>query len=109
MPIYEYECRACGAISAFLVMKPADARGLRCKACEAKKLTRVLSRVRHHVTESQRLEGYDASAPKDERYYKDPRNVGLHAKKRLKALGADLGEAFEEKVEKARTKKLHDL
>jgi len=109
MPIYEYECPACGEVSDFLVMKPADARGLKCKNCGAGRLTRVISRVAYHVTESQRLDALDTASPKSERYYKDDRNIGLHAKKRAKEMGVDLGDSFNEKVEKARTKKTKDL
>lgn len=109
MPIYEYECKDCGRIGGFLVMKPADARGLRCKDCRGRRLSRVLSAARLHATEAQRLEGYDPKAPRDARFYKDARNIGLHAKKRARELGADLGEAFDAKLEKVRSGKLDDL
>ena len=109
MPIYEYECRDCGRISGHLVMKPAEAKGLRCRHCEGRKLARVLSRFTHHQTEAQRLDAFDTTAPKDERFYKDTRNIGLHAKKRAKELGADLGESFDQRVEKARSGRVEDL
>jgi hypothetical protein len=42
-------------------------------------------------------------SPKSDSFYKDSRNVGLHAKKRAQQMGADLGTGFEEKLEKLRT------
>jgi hypothetical protein len=57
-------------------------------------------------TEASRLKDFDTSKPRDESFYRDSRNVGLWAKKRAKELGADLGDKFEETVEKARSGKL---
>jgi hypothetical protein len=50
----------------------------------------------------------DTDKPRDDAFYKDSRNIGLWAKKRARELGADLGEGFEETVEKARTGKFLD-
>lgn len=109
MPIYEYECRSCGRISAHLVMKPAEEKALRCRHCDGRRLERVMSAFVHHTTEAQRLADFDTGAPKDERFYKDSRNIGLHAKKRAKELGADLGEGFDSYVDRARSGRVDDL
>ena len=45
----------------------------------------------------------------DEGFYRDNRNIGLRAKKRLNELGVDLGDSLNEKIEKARTSKLDTL
>jgi hypothetical protein len=71
-------------------------------------LTRLLSRFACHQNEATRLQDFDASAPRDESFYKDSRNVGLWAKKRAKEMGVDLGSQFEETVEKARSGKILD-
>lgn len=111
MPIYEYHCQACGKDQSvlFLSQREATARP-RCKYCDARRLTRILSRFAYHQTETARLQAFDTNAPRDESFYKDSRNVGLWAKKRAKELGTDLGSQFEETVEKARSGKiLEDL
>jgi hypothetical protein len=54
------------------------------------------------------LENFDTSKPQADAYYKDSRNVGLWAKKRIKELGVDLGSKMDEIVEKGRTGKILD-
>ena len=107
MPIYEYRCRGCGKIVSFLLLNSSDRPF--CEFCGGKDLDRVLSRFRLLQPEATRLRDLDTRKPQGEAYYKDSRNVGLWAKKRADELGADLGDAFEEKVEKARSGKLKDL
>ena len=57
----------------------------------------------YHVSEQDQLGGYDPTAAKSDSFYKDSRNIGLHAKKRAQQMGVDLGAGFEEKLEKLRT------
>jgi hypothetical protein len=59
--------------------------------------------VSYHVSEGDRLAHYDPNAPKGDDFYKDSRNIGLHAKKRAQQMGVDLGASFETKLEKLRT------
>ncbi|MBU2548975.1 MAG: zinc ribbon domain-containing protein [Proteobacteria bacterium] len=108
MPIYEYECLACGRITSALIMKPAEEKEVRCKQCQGARLKRVLSRVVLHKSESQRLAEFDTRAPQDDSYYKDDRNIGMWAKKRLNELGTDLGPSLDETIEKARSGKILD-
>ncbi len=108
MPIYEYECGKCGAISTFLIMKNDDEGKVACKGCRSRKMSRIISRVTYHRSESDRLNEFDTRTPQGEEFYKDSRNVGLWAKKRAKELGADLGPQFDEIVESARTGKILD-
>ena len=108
MPIYEYECQACGRITSALIMKAAEEREVRCRQCQGADLKRVLSRVVLHKSESQRLTEFDTRAPQDDSYYKDDRNIGMWAKKRLKELGADVGPSLDETIEKARSGKILD-
>ena len=115
MPIFEYQCRACGRITSALVMntksgesgdKTSDREDVRCGSCGGCDLVRIMSRFAIHKTESQRMWEFDTGAPRDDAFYKDSRNVGLWAKKRAQELGTDLGPQFEETVEKARTGKI---
>jgi putative FmdB family regulatory protein len=106
MPIFEYECQRCQAISTFLILKTDDAAKVACKGCGSKKMSKIISRVTYHRSESDRLAGFDPRKPQGEEFYKDSRNIGLWAKKRAKELGADLGPKFDEIAESARTGKI---
>ena len=106
MPIYEYECQECEAVSGFLVLKKEDEKKITCLRCGSRKMSKVISRVTYHRSEADRLSEFDSQKPQGEEFYKDSRNVGLWAKKRAKELGADLGEKFDEVVENARSGKI---
>jgi hypothetical protein len=54
------------------------------------------------------LANFDTSRPKGNDFYKDSRNVGLWAKKRMRELGVDLGPKMDEIVERGRTGKILD-
>ena len=103
MPLHEFACKDCGRKSTRLVLKKEDEASLKCEHCGSGELTRLISRVAIHKTEASRLADLDTSKQPDESYYSDNRNIGLRAKKRMKELGVDLGDSFEEKLEKART------
>ena len=103
MPLHEYACKQCGRKDTRLVLKKGDEEALRCRGCGSDQLKRLISRVAIHRTEADRLAALDTRKQPDDSYYSDNRNIGLRAKKRMKELGVDLGDAFEEKLEKART------
>lgn len=109
MPIYEYVCEACGKKSTLLVLRKDQAGRRKCKHCESDRLTRLLSRFAVHKTEASRLSELDTSKQPDETFYRDNRNIGLRAKKRMHELGVDLGDSLDEKIEKARTRTLDTL
>jgi putative FmdB family regulatory protein len=106
MPIFEYECLACGALGSQVVIGSQRVRRPACGHCASKRTRRVMSSFAVHASEASRLNALDTSAPRGGDYYRDSRNVGLWAKKRAKQMGVDLGSKFEETVEKARTGKL---
>jgi putative FmdB family regulatory protein len=103
MPIYEYECLSCRIAFQCLVMKREETGKVRCPGCGGDDIKRLISRVHHHVSEADRLAAYDSRAAKDESFFRDSRNIGLAAKKRAGRMGVDLGQGFEEKLEKLRT------
>lgn len=106
MPLYEYQCRECGGINTALILKLQEEENLQCGNCHSQELARVLSRFALHKTEAQRVDEFDARAQRNDSFYKDDRNVGLWAKKRMQQLGVDLGSSFDETVENARNGKL---
>jgi putative FmdB family regulatory protein len=106
MPLYEYKCKECGRINTALILKPREEEKLQCGRCRSPDLDRILSRFALHKTEAQRVDEFDPLSQRSDSFYKDDRNVGLWAKKRMKQLGVDLGSGFDETVEKARSGKL---
>ena len=108
MPLYEYQCMACGETNTALILKPREEENLQCGNCQSRALVRILSRFALHKTEAQRVDDFDPRSQRNDSFYKDDRNVGLWAKKRMKQLGVDLGSGFDETVEKARSGKLPD-
>ena len=102
MPIYEYSCQLCGNEFQYLVLKKEEEENLRCPGCKGSDLKKLVSRAVFHVSEQDRLNAFDSDAPKDDAFYKDTRNIGLHAKKRAQQMGVDLGSDFETKLDRLR-------
>lgn len=103
MPIYEYSCKLCGNEFQYLVLKKEDKENLRCPGCKGRDLKKLVSRAVFHVSEQDRLTAFDPNSPKVDEFYRDTRNIGLHAKKRAQQMGVDLGSDFEAKLDKLRT------
>ena len=103
MPIYEYECQNCMHQFQCLIMKAEDAEPMMCPDCGKTDLRKLISRVAYHQSEADRIDSYDPSARQSDNFMKDTRNIGLHAKKRARQMGVDLGSGFDAKVEKLRT------
>ena len=108
MPIYEYRCNQCHQEFSELILNPKETKKVRCKYCDSRNLTRLVSSFSVHQTEESRLSSFDTSKARGDDFYKDSRNVGLWAKKRMKELGVDLGSKMDEIVEKGRTGKILD-
>ena len=108
MPIYEYRCNQCNREFSELFLNPKEIKKVKCKYCHSPNLMRLVSSFSVHQTEESRLAQFDTSRPRGNEFYKDSRNVGLWAKKRMKELGVDLGPKMDEIVEKGRTGKILD-
>jgi putative FmdB family regulatory protein len=106
MPIYEYHCNRCGREFSHLSINSKRRRGVSCKFCRGKDLTRLLSSFSVHQTEESRLSQFDSSKRPGDGFYKDSRNVGLWTKKKMRELGVDLGPKIDEIVEEGRTGKI---
>ena len=109
MPLHEYACEACGSKTTRLIRRKSDERELQCRKCGSDQLHRLLSGFAVHRSEAARLQDLDTRRQPDDSYYRDDRNIGLRAKKRLQEMGVDLGDSLNEKIEKARTSKLDGL
>jgi putative FmdB family regulatory protein len=108
MPIYEYRCNHCKKQFSLLLLSSKEINKVKCKFCKSSSLTKLLSSFRVHQTEESRLTNFDTSKPRGENFYKDSRNIGLWAKKRMRELGVDLGPKMDEIVERGRTGKILD-
>ena len=108
MPIYEYRCNQCNRGFSELFLNPKEIIKARCKYCHSRNLTKLISSFSVHQTEESRLANFDTSKSRGDESYKDARNIGLWAKKRMKELGVDLGSKMDEIVEKGRTGKILD-
>jgi len=108
MPIYEYRCNQCHKEFSELILNPREINKVQCKYCRSRNFTKLVSSFSVHQTEAGRLANFDTSKPRGDGFYKDSRNVGLWAKKRIKELGVDLGSKMDEIVEKGRTGKILD-
>ncbi len=84
-------------------MKAEEEASLACPDCGETRLKRLVSRVVYQQSEKDRIESFDPSARQSDGFMKDSRNIGLHAKKRARQMGVDLGSGFDAKVEKLRT------
>ncbi len=103
MPIYEYECLACKNEFQQLILKKEEVEDLVCPECGAHDVKRLISRVAYHVSDGDRLAGFDPNSSQSEGFYSDSRNIGLGAQKRAQEMGVDLGRSFNDKLERLRT------
>jgi putative FmdB family regulatory protein len=103
MPIYEYECKACGRLVSMLVNRAENPQGLICESCGSKDLSRIVSPVNFHLPQGDRLSSYTPENERNEGFYQDSRNIGLRAEQMLKKAGVDPGEAFKSKLDNLRS------
>ncbi|OGP95470.1 MAG: hypothetical protein A2157_05810 [Deltaproteobacteria bacterium RBG_16_47_11] len=106
MPIYEYQCNRCHREFTYLLIHAREMVRVVCKFCKSKDVKRLLSSFSVHQKEESRLADFDTSKPRGDDFYKDSRNIGLWAKKRMKDLGVNIGSKMDEIVERGRTGKI---
>lgn len=102
MPIYEYRCQNCHRKTEVILQAGVYQADVSCPHCGSQAMQRVMSTFAYHQSEKDRLAQIDTSKPQHENYYRDDRNIGLWAKKRMQELGHDPGAEFEGIVEKAK-------
>jgi putative FmdB family regulatory protein len=106
MPIYEYRCNQCQKEFNQLFLNQREVKKVKCKHCGGHDLEKLISSFSVHQTEASRMSNFDTSKPRGNDFYKDSRNVGLWAKKRMKEMGVDLGPKMDEIVERGRSGKI---
>jgi putative FmdB family regulatory protein len=101
MPIYEYYCDRCKKVSSFLLLRATEEIEPYCKACSAKDVRRILSRVTVLKSEESRMESLLDPSRLSDLDEKDPRSVEKLMRRMGRELGDDLGEGFEQEMEEA--------
>lgn len=104
MPIYEYRCDACGAITTVFtrsISQPVE--DPTCSSCHSHAVRRTVSTFAHHLTSAgvHERSGPPPAYPSLD-YYKDPRNIGRHVEESFRKFGMDVPESIREKVQAAR-------
>lgn len=112
--MYEYQCSKCRARTTVFTRGYAEVSAPTCAKCGSSETVRVISSFAYHRSMTSRLEEFDTSKPRGDDYYKDSRNIGLWARKRIRELGADpdtvrdVDQVVERATEKALSGKLLD-
>jgi putative FmdB family regulatory protein len=102
MPIYEYQCNACKAVSSFLILNRDEPFTPICKRCSGRDLIRLLSRVNVRLSEESRLERLADPARLGGLDENDPKGMARFMKEMAAATGEDLGaEEIDQMMEEA--------
>ena len=100
MPIYEYECPACGKRTSVLTLRVSERVTAKCRHCGAGKLKRLMSRFAMPRSEESRMESLTDPSNFNDVNENDPRSVARLMRKMGKEMGDEFGgEDFDEAVE----------
>ena len=103
MPIYEFKCNHCGNIFNLLCKGFGIPETTRCDKCDSGDIKKLISKVNYHSSGSDRFSSYNPNSSKSDAFYKDTRNIGLHAEQMLKKAGVAPSDDFKAKLERVRT------
>lgn len=101
MPIYEYNCADCGRLTSVLVKTMSAEATAACSHCGGKKLSRTLSRFAYHKSAQRVLEEHGAE-PRSLEDYKDPRQIGRWAERKMDEYGIEMPKQAREMIDAAR-------
>jgi len=104
MPIYEFRCQSCRRKASFFQRGFTPPTSPVCPACGASDMVRCVSGFAFHKSEQTHLEeaGEPSMFPTNPDYYKDPRNIGRWAEKRMSELGIDMPDQVKDMISAAR-------
>ena len=103
MPIYEYRCAGCGAITEAFHRSLAKASPPTCESCGGSDVARAVSRFATPKTESQVLDQYGSPGPgAGPDAYKDPRQIGRWAEERFDQMGVEMPAEAKQMIDAAR-------
>ena len=103
MPIYEYRCSSCQAVSSFFTRSINSTLTPVCSHCQSRDMVRRMSSFAMGRTAQSVHEKYPAGAgPSPADYYNDPRNIGRHVEESFAQHGMDIPQSVRESIDAAR-------
>ena len=110
MPIYEFRCQACNAVTSVFVRSSQRKLAPRCDQCGSKRLARLMSRVARLQTEQDVLDRYGRPGidARPEDAYRDPRQIGRWVEQRFEQYGMELPKETRDMIAAAREGELPD-
>ncbi|MDX1613946.1 MAG: FmdB family zinc ribbon protein [Candidatus Promineifilaceae bacterium] len=101
MPYYEFRCRDCGRkVRLFYTYEEYDHAEPRCPNCESRNLKRLISRIALAKSEESRLDAMDPDSMMADLDEEDPRSLGRFMRRMSQEMGEDLGDEFNEVVDR---------
>ena len=102
MPIYEYRCHQCGALSSFFVRSISSPFTASCQDCGSDQMERRMSTFAMGKTTSSVHEANPIGGSNRD-YYSDPRNIGRHVEDSFARHGVEMPNSVRESIDAARS------
>ncbi len=107
MPLYEFRCNQCGKVFTFLVGVTTDNTDPYCPRCRSTNLTKLISRVRAHLSEETRIDQLASSFESlDISDNPSPQEVRSLMRKLTSALGDEVDKEVIDEMEAAMEEEL---
>ncbi len=101
MPTYEFRCNNCGRlVRMFYTYDEYDTAKPTCRYCQSSKLRRLISRVALAKSDDARFDSMDPDSMLAGLDEEDPRSLGRFMRKMSQEMGEDLGDEFDEVVDR---------
>ncbi len=108
MPIYEYRCSGCGAVSSVLVRRYGAPDDVTCKRCGRGDMKKLVSKFAVLKSEESRMESLADPSNLSGIDENDPRSIAQWARKMGQEMGEDLGDDFSEMVDRMEAGEMPD-
>ena len=95
MPLYDYRCAACNAVTTVLTRSFSDSADPVCQGCGSRETARMLSTFAHP---GRKAPGSSSGLDR----YRDPQRIGRHVEERLHQMGVDMPREAREAIDAAR-------
>lgn len=102
MPLYEFRCRDCRRRTTVFLRSMSGTALPSCEHCGSQQLQRLIAPFAYHRSVQTVWEqSGDPTSPGPD-YYKDPRNIGRWAEKRLEQMGVEAPPSVRQMIDAAR-------
>ena len=106
MPIYEYKCDSCGALTSVFTKSINSLVEAVCGDCDGTEMKRMISSFSMGKTAQSVHENSTSGGSNYADYYSDPRNIGRHVEEGFKKYGVDMPQGVRDSIESARSGEL---